>query len=73
MKSLTNDEVSILTGIILSAGVAGIGILELYTALGCTTLQSYVGTMIVGAMLFNAGLSGVIGMLSVWFNYRAIL
>lgn len=73
MKSLTNDEVSILTGTVMSAGVAGIGILELYSALGASTLQSYVGTMIIGAMLFNAGLSGVIGMVSIWFNYRAIL
>ena len=71
--SLTKDERSIIAGVLLSAGVMGIGILQLYAALASLTIEGYLGTMIVGAMLFNGGLTGVCSLLSVWFNYRAIL
>ena len=73
MLFLTNEEKSLFVGIALSALVAGTGIYELYVATGMPTEVSYLGTMIVGTMLFNAGICGVTALCSIWYNYRAIL
>lgn len=73
MRTLTNDEKSLLMGAALSAGVSGIGVYQLYLALEATTPMAYLGTLIVGAMLFNAGLSGLTAIGSMWYNYQALL
>ena len=73
MIKLTNDEKSLVIGALFSAGVAGIGIYQLYAALDTATLQSYIGTMITGAMLFNAGVSGITALAAIWYNYQATL
>jgi hypothetical protein len=69
----TVDEKSMLGGIGLSALVSGVGIYLLYTAMSASTTAGYLGTMITGAMLFNAGVCGVTAIGSMWVNYRAIL
>jgi len=73
MRTLTNDEKSLLLGAVLSAGVSGIGIYQLLVALTATTLGAYLGTLITGAMLFNAGISGLTAIGAMWYNYQAIL
>jgi hypothetical protein len=73
VASLTKDEKAIVIGFLFSAGVAGIGILQLQAALTATALTAYIGAMVVGAMLFNAGVSGVCALGAIWFNYRALL
>lgn len=73
MLFYTNEERYLLAGITLSAMVAGAGIYELYAAYGMGSEVAYLGTMIVGAMLFNAGVCGVTAFCSIWYNYRAIL
>lgn len=69
----TVDEKSMLTGVGLSSLVSGVGIYLLYIAISATTTAGYLGTMITGAMLFNAGVCGVTAIGSMWVNYRAIL
>jgi len=73
MRSFTKDENALLVGAIMSAGVSGIGIYQLLIALSSPTIQGYIGTMIVGAMLFNAGISGLTAIGAMWANYQAIL
>lgn len=73
MLFCTPEEKSLLVGIVLSALVAGTGIYELYAATAMNSVAGYLGNMIVGAMLFNAGVCGVTAMCSIWYNYRAIL
>ena len=73
MIKLTKDEVSIVAGILASAGISGIGIYQLLVAMSAITLQGYVGTMIVGAMLFNAGICGLTSFGAIWFNYQATI
>lgn len=71
--SLTKDEKALIAGAALSAGVSGIGIYMLVAANAASTLASYTGMMITGAMLFNAGICGVTAIGSIWFNYQATL
>jgi hypothetical protein len=73
MMRLTADEKAIVAGVLLSAAVAGIGILELMQATSSATLPSFIWQMIVGSMLFNAGISGVIGCGTMLAVYRAVL
>lgn len=73
MVKLTTDEISIIAGTLASAGISGVGIHQLIVAMSSVTLQEYIGTMIVGSMLFNAGICGVTAFLSIWFNYQATL
>lgn len=73
MQLYTQDERYLLAGVLLSALVAGTGIYELYVATGAGTETAFLGTLVIGAMLFNAGIAGVVGMCSIWYNYRAIL
>ena len=73
MKKLTKDEKSLVVGAIMSAGVSGVGIYQLIIAQAAPTLPGYVGTMITGAMLFNAGVSGVCAIGAMWANYQAVL
>ena len=73
MQFYTQEEKYLLVGIALSALVAGCGIYQLFAATAAVDMVGYIGSMITGAMLFNAGVSGVIGMCSIWYNYRAIL
>jgi hypothetical protein len=70
---LTKDEKTLLTGATLSAGVSGIGIYMLIAANAATSEPMYVGMMITGAMLFNAGISGVTAIGAIWYNYQATL
>lgn len=70
---LTKDEKTLLTGAALSAGVSGTGIYMLIAANAAATLPEYTGMMITGAMLFNAGISGVTAIGAMWMNYQAIL
>jgi len=71
--SLTKDEKTLLTGAALSAGVSGIGIYQLIAANAAATLLSYIGMMITGAMLFNAGIAGITAIGAMWMNYQAVL
>ena len=73
MRTFTRDEKTLLAGALLSAGVSGIGIYQLLLATAASTLPGYVGAMITGAMLFNAGVSGVTAVGAIWYNYQAIL
>lgn len=70
---LTKDEKTLLAGAALSAGVSGIGIYMLIAANAATSEPMYVGMMITGAMLFNAGISGVTAIGAIWYNYQATL
>lgn len=72
-QKLTKDEIAIIIGVLLSAGVAGVGIYQMYIARIVTTMPDYIWFLVTGAMLFDAGAAGVIGMLAIYFNYRAIL
>jgi hypothetical protein len=71
--SLTKDEKTLLTGAGLSAGVSGIGIYMLIAANASSFLPSYIGMMVTGAMLFNAGICGVTAIGAIWYNYQATL
>ena len=73
MRTLTNDERSLMVGAVLSAGVSGIGVYQLLLALAAPTVAGYLGTLITGAMLFNAGVSGLTAIGAMWYNYQAIL
>lgn len=73
MRTFTKDERALLFGAIMSAGVSGIGIYQLLVALSSPTMQGYLGAMIVGAMLFNAGISGLTAVGAMWSNYQAIV
>jgi high-affinity Fe2+/Pb2+ permease len=73
MRTFTTDEKSLLVGAVMSAGVSGIGIYQLLVALSAPTVEGYIGTMIVGAMLFNAGVSGLTAIGAMWANYQAII
>ena len=73
MRTLTNDEKSLMVGAVLSAGVSGIGVYQLLLALASPTVAGYLGTLITGAMLFNAGVSGLTAIGAMWYNYQAIL
>jgi high-affinity Fe2+/Pb2+ permease len=73
MRTFTKDERALLIGAIMSAGVAGIGIYELLIALSAPEMSGYLGTMILGAMLFNAGVSGLTAVGAMWSNYQAIV
>ena len=73
MRKYSDDERALLIGAAMSAGVAGIGIYELLVALSASDMSGYIGTMIIGAMLFNAGVSGMTAVGAMWTNYQAIL
>jgi hypothetical protein len=73
MQIYTKDEYSLLIGILLSALVSGCGIYQLIIAAEAPTEAAYLATVILGAMLFNAGVSGVTSISAIWYNYRAIL
>jgi hypothetical protein len=73
MRNLTNDEKSLMVGAAASAGVSGIGIYQLILALAAPSSTAYLGTLIVGAMLFNAGISGLCSIGAIWYNYQALL
>lgn len=73
MRTFTKDEKALLFGAIMSAGVSGIGIYQLLIALAAPTVEGYLGTLIVGAMLFNAGIAGITSIGAMWYNYQAIL
>ena len=73
MRTLTNDEKSLMVGAVLSAGVSGIGVYQLLLALASPTVAGYLGTLITGAMLFNAGVCGLTAIGAMWYNYQAIL
>jgi len=62
-----------MVGAVLSAGVSGIGVYQLLLALAAPTVAGYLGTLITGAMLFNAGVSGLTAIGAMWYNYQAIL
>ena len=73
MRTFTKDEKSLMAGAVMSAGVSGVGIYELLIALSSPTAAGYIGTMIVGAMLFNAGISGLTAVGAMWSTYQAIV
>jgi hypothetical protein len=73
MSRYTVDEKAMLVGICLSALVAGVGVFQLLGAPTTGDTNSFIWMMITGSMLFNAGVSGVIGVGSMWVNYQAVL
>lgn len=73
LKNLTKDEISLLMGAVMCAGVSGIGIYQLYIARIVPTLPEYIWFMITGAMLFNAGIAGITAIGAIWYNYQALL
>ena len=73
MVKYTVDEKAMLFGAFMSACVAGIGIYQLYVSLAMINPFDYVAGTVVGAMLFNAGVSGLCAIGAMWTNYRAIL
>ena len=72
-RTLTKDEKTLLAGAFLSAGVSGIGIYQLILANSAMSLPQYTGIMITGAMLFNAGISGLTAVGAMWINYQAVV
>jgi len=73
MRTLTTDEKSLVIGALLSCGVSGIGIYELDVALFSASPTGYLASLILGAMLFNAGVSGLCAIGSIWYNYQALV
>jgi len=73
MKTLTNDEKSLIVGAVMSAGVSGIGIYQLLQATLAPTLAGLTISVVTGAMLFNAGISGLTAVGAIWYNYQATL
>ena len=71
MRTFTKDEKALIVGALMSAGVSGIGIYELLIALSAPEIAGYLGTMIIGSMLFNAGVSGLTAIGAMWTNYQA--
>jgi len=65
------DEKAIATGIILSALMAGVGILQFWQALAEPSELGYLKDMFNGLILWIPGSAGVIGCLSIFYNYRA--
>ena len=73
MARFTTDEKAMLVGVCLSSGVAGIGLLQLIAAPNNLNIFSFIWQMITGAMLFNAGVSGVTCIGAMWVNYQAVV